>query len=75
METPVLLTVMQFSEKHPAFPEGGLRYQIFHEHTNGLAECRAIVRLGRRVLIDEARFFDWVLSQNKGAPPTLDQVA
>ena len=64
MDAPTLLTVAQFSQKHPAFPNGGLRYRIFNEHQNGLAESGAIIRNGRRVLIDEAKFFDWVLSSD-----------
>lgn len=66
--TRTLLTVRQFSEKHPAFPQGSLRNLIF------LAESRkttkgtitgngldvALVRLGRKLLIDEARFFQWI---------------
>jgi len=68
MSTPTYLTVKQFSEKHPAFPEGGLRYRIFHAETNGLEASGAIVRNGRRVLIHEERFFDWLESQsNTGA--------
>ena len=35
METPVLLTVRQLVEKHPALTEGGVRYDIFHEKENG----------------------------------------
>jgi hypothetical protein len=62
MITPNLLTVAQFSEKHKAFPIGGMRYRIFNEHENGLAESGAIIRVGRKVLIDEAKFFEWVLS-------------
>ena len=64
MATRALSTVQQFSEKHPAFSQGGLRWQIFNEHTNGLAESGAILRVGRKVLIDEARFFDWLDRQN-----------
>jgi hypothetical protein len=71
-ETPrTLLTVRQFAAKHTAFTEGALRKLIFEatprcqsvggrrEQTpdNGLAI--AILRIGRRVLIDEARFFEW----------------
>jgi len=55
-----LLTVKQFAEKHPAFSQGSLRYHIFHEHTNGLEA--ALVRIGRKVLIKESAFFDWVAS-------------
>ena len=61
-------TVNQFIEKHPAFTTGGLRSLIFNEHSNGLAKSRAIVRIGRKVLIDEAKFFEWVQAQqNKAA--------
>lgn len=57
-----LLTVRQFSEKHKAFPEGGMRYRIFHAATNGFDQC--VVRVGSKVLIDEAAFFRWIDDQN-----------
>jgi len=65
MSTPNFFTVRQFAERHPAFPEGGLRHRIFHADSNGLAKSRAIVRNGRRILIDEERFFDWVRASAK----------
>lgn len=40
---------------------------IFNEHQNGLAKAGAIVRVGRKVLIDEAKFFAWIEAQNEGA--------
>lgn len=61
---PILSTVKQHAEKHPAFSEGALRMYIFHEKQNGLSKSGAIVRIGRKVLIDEEKFFDWVRSQN-----------
>jgi hypothetical protein len=61
MALPTLLTVKQFNQKHPAFPIGGLRHQIFHEHENGLSEAGAIVRIGRKVLINEERYFAHVV--------------
>ena len=67
-------TTKQFSTKFPAFTEASLRNLIFKADPrqssrgeipgNGLLECGAIVRIGRKVLIDEARFFDWVRQQN-----------
>jgi hypothetical protein len=60
------LTVQQFPAKHKAFTLGGLRSLIFNEQSNGLAKSGAIVRIGRKVLIDEAKFFAWVKSQNQG---------
>jgi len=61
------LTVQQFTAKHTAFTLGGLRSLIFNEHQNGLAKSGAVVRIGRKVLIDETKFFAWVESQNKAA--------
>lgn len=63
METPTFLTVRQFSEKHPAFPIGGLRHRIFHESQNGMKAAGVIVRNGRRVLINEERFFEWLAGE------------
>ncbi len=65
LETPVLSTVHQFCEHHPVFTEGGLRYYIFNAETNGLQKSGAIVRLGRRVLINEDKFFNWVEAQTQ----------
>ena len=61
MVIPTLHTFKQFSKKHHAFPEGGLRFRIFHEETNGMKAAGVIVRNGRRVLIDEERFFDLLM--------------
>ena len=67
MSVLIYLTVNQFTAKHTAFNIGGLRSLIFNEHQNGLAESAAIVRIGRKVLIDENKFFAWVQSQQKAA--------
>lgn len=66
-----LLPVRQFSDKHPAFPQGSLRNLIFLAETrktskgiikgNGLDV--ALVRIGRKLLIDEAKFFQWIDAQ------------
>ena len=71
-----LHTVNQFCEAFPAFNHAAMRALIFkanpritHEGTvpgNGLIEAGAIVRIGRRVLIDEAKFFAWVELQQCG---------
>lgn len=64
----VLSTVRQFSEKNPAFPQGSIRNLIFGAKSrktskgtipgNGLDV--ALVRIGKKVLIDDARFFEWI---------------
>jgi hypothetical protein len=68
MDTPNLFTVAQFAQEHQAFPIGGLRFRIFNELQNGLAQSGAIIRNGRRVLIDEEKFFDWVVGSQKQKP-------
>lgn len=56
-------TVRQFTHRHPAFTPGGVRWLIFNERQNGLSNFGAIVRVGRKVLIDEHRFFSWLDAQ------------
>jgi hypothetical protein len=67
MTIPVYSTIKQFCERHPAFTEGGIRHNIFHEKTNGLKKSGAIVRNGRRVLINEQKFFAWLESRQEVA--------
>lgn len=57
-----LIPVTDWSKHHPWPPIGGLRHLIFHEKTNGFNQV--IRRIGRRVLIDEAAFFEW--AKNNG---------
>lgn len=61
---PKLIPVTKWSKHHEFPPIGGLRHLIFHENTNGFHKC--IRRVGRRVLIDESAFFEWVEAQNGG---------
>lgn len=58
-------TVKQYAAKEPAFTESSLRAIIFNEHKNGLANFKAVVRVGRKVLIDHANFQEWIESQSK----------
>ena len=53
-----LRTIHQLAERNPAFTEGALRWHVFNSKQNGLD--RAIVRVGRRVLIDECEFSRWL---------------
>lgn len=59
-----LLTVNEWSQHHSWPPPGGLRHLIFHAETNGFAP--AFKRVGRRVLIDEAKFFECVCNGQEG---------
>jgi hypothetical protein len=70
-----VFTVAQFAERNPAFTESAMRNHIFKADEregangkipgNGLLEAGAIIRIGRKVLIDEDRFFEWMEAQNK----------
>lgn len=51
-----LIPASDWSMFHPWPPIGGLRHLLFHRRTNGFD--RAVVRSGRRLLIDEVAFFD-----------------
>ncbi len=53
-----LIPVTDWNIFHPWPPLGGLRHLVFNEATNGFAAV--VRRCGRRVLIDEQAFFDWV---------------
>lgn len=57
---PNLFTVKQFCEKHSVISYGSLRDRLFHSQTNGLKASGAVVRNGRRILIDEEKFFNWL---------------
>ena len=71
------LTVAQFADKHRAFSENALRALIFSAKPRPGAKAKsgaviiasnglegAIGRVGRRVLLNEARFMRWVDSQS-----------
>ena len=59
-----LIPVTNWNEHHPWPPIGGLRHLIFFADTNGFN--KVIRRIGRRVLIDEAAFFEWAKTQGVG---------
>jgi len=62
----VLLTVPQFARQQPALSEGGIRWDLFHRHTNGLARSGAIIQRGRRILIDPERYLEWLTRRGAG---------
>ena len=76
-QRPSYKTVEQFSINNPCFTPSALRNLIFKADQrqstngviagNGLLEVGAIVRVGRKVLINEDRFYQWIESQNNGS--------
>ncbi len=61
--TKRLIPVTKWSEYHPWPPLGGLRHLIYTARTSGFDRC--IVKVGRRVLIDENAFFEWTRKKGR----------
>jgi hypothetical protein len=66
MAIPTLTPPRRFSEKHSAFPLGGVHHKIFHGKENGLEKTQTVVRDGRKVLINEERWFLLIEIKNTG---------
>lgn len=56
---PNLKTVPQFCSDNPAFKPGGVRAALFHRGPEA-EEAGAVVRFGRKLLIVEDAFLEWV---------------
>lgn len=54
-----LLTVPQFVKANQAFTQGGIRHLIFTKKPE-LEKVGAIIHFGRRLLIDESVFLEYV---------------
>lgn len=59
------LTVAQWTKEYSWPPLGGLRHLIFYADNNGFNSV--IRRAGRRILLNEQAFFDWIERQNKNS--------
>lgn len=65
-EGPKLFSVSKFAERHSGWTtQAALRALIFAARSNGLEDAGAIVRLNRRVLLDEARFMGWLYARQR----------
>ena len=60
-----LIPLTEWGQHYPWPPIGGLRHLVFHADRNGFD--KVVKRAGRRVLIDENAFFEWVEEQNGAA--------
>lgn len=58
--TKNFMTIKQLAEKHQAFPQGALRWMVF-TNPPGFGQC--IRRIGRKILIDEGCFLDFIDGQ------------
>jgi hypothetical protein len=58
-----LIPVPNWEQYHDWPRIGGLRNLIFNKHKNGFD--KVVKKVGKRVLIDEMAFFEWVEEQSK----------
>ena len=59
--TTKFIPLTKWPEYHPWPTVQGLRYYVFNGDLNGFDQV--IHRVGRRILIDEAAFFDWITAK------------
>lgn len=59
-----LIPLTDWPKYHPWPPLGGLRHMVFHGERTGFS--KVTVKVGRRRLIDEKKFFEFVQEQNQG---------
>jgi hypothetical protein len=57
------LTIKQFTEKHKSFSASALRFYIYKRRENGFN--KVVVRIGRKILIDEKAFLKWIESHRE----------
>ena len=66
-DVPALLTVKQFVSRHTCFSNSWLRGELFNRGTNGLDA--AVTQCGKKILIDEAKFFEWLKTKRGPSTP------
>ncbi len=57
-----VIPVTKWNDYHDYPKLSTLRYLIFHAEENGF--CKAIRRIGNRILIDENAFYEWLDETN-----------
>lgn len=61
------MSVKRFAAAYPTYTEGALRWLLFNRRENGLDA--AVIRRGRRLLIDVPKFFEWEATHREAAAP------
>ncbi len=65
MEHKNYIPLVQWEKKHGYPTTAGLRWLVFNGKKNGFDRC--IRRIGRRVLICEEDYFEWLENQKMAA--------
>ena len=69
-----LIPLAQWNEFHVWPTIANLRYYVQNQDTNGMREHCVVMRVGKRLLIDEPAFFRWVEAQQGEKPANGAQV-
>lgn len=65
MDIEQFSTIKKFAKKYPAFTEPSLRWMAFNRKANGFD--RAFIKIGRKLLIDDAAFVECLRGKREGA--------
>ncbi|KTD41852.1 hypothetical protein [Legionella parisiensis] len=65
LDRPRYIPVPQWDKCYDWPTTAGLRNLIFNKDKNGFA--KVVKKVGKRVLIDESAFFEWIANQGKDA--------
>lgn len=55
-----LITVNELVKKYPQLTVGGVRWWLFSRKENGLENSKAVIKIARKIFIDEAKFVEWL---------------
>lgn len=58
-----IFTVEQAANEIPALTEPAIRWHLFNRELNGLTKSGAVIKVGRRVLLDLPKYIEWLKSQ------------
>ena len=61
----VLQTVEQLCNEQDALTIGMVRALLFNRATNGLQASGAVIRVGRRLLLERDTFLDWLIDHGQ----------
>jgi hypothetical protein len=63
-DLPLLVAPNDLANYLPAVRKGGLRKEIFYAERNGLLASGALIRRGRKCLIDVHKYIEWLRQQS-----------
>lgn len=53
------MTVQQYVDAHPYYTMGAFRWILFNRFSNNLAKSGAVIKIGKKILIDPEKAEAW----------------